>query len=73
MQDEREGLFVSPFPVKSRLENFRGIYLPYRNNREYVIAIVRNYAPDLRGLPQEQKSEKDDADQDQIEIDQIEL
>ncbi len=49
--DERDGLFMSPFPVKSRLENFRGIYLPYRGNREEILSIVRKYAPDAMNLP----------------------
>jgi len=57
--DERNGLFVSPFPVKSRLENFRGIYLPYRNNRQEVISAIRNFAPELYGLPEEKKSNED--------------
>jgi len=51
--DEREGLFISTFPVKSRMENFRGIYLPYRGNREDVLVVVRHYAPDVKGLPKD--------------------
>jgi hypothetical protein len=44
LTDEREGLFLSPYPVKSRLENFRGLYLPYRENREEIMAVVKMYA-----------------------------
>ena len=57
--DERDGMFLSPFPVKSRLENFRGLYLPYRNNRERVLAVVKFYAPEAGGFP---KSLTDDDD-----------
>jgi len=52
--DEKEGLFLSPFPVKSRMENFRGIYLPYRGNREEVLAVVGYYVPKVKGLPGDQ-------------------
>jgi len=52
VSDERGGLFLSPFPMKSRLENFRGLFLPYRDNREEVIAQVRNYVPAAGGLPE---------------------
>lgn len=51
--DERGGLFLSPFPVKTRLENFRGFYMPYRDNRNKILSIVRKYAPDVKGLPDE--------------------
>jgi len=37
---ERDGVFLSPYPVKSRMENFRGIYLPYRGNRDEVLEYV---------------------------------
>jgi len=57
--DELEGLFVSPFPVKSRLENFRGVFLPYRNNRDRIIELVREYAPDVNGLPKVKVGEGD--------------
>ena len=65
--DERDGLFVSPFPVKSRMENFRGVYLPYRNNRKEILAIIKAYAPDLRGLPNENKTDENDGNLDEPE------
>ena len=51
--DEREGLFLSPFPIKARLENFRGLYMPYRDNRDELLDLVRHYAPDVKGLKSE--------------------
>lgn len=45
------GLFVSPYPVRTRLENYRGIYLPFRENRDQIVAVIRSFAPALRGLP----------------------
>jgi|GEM_PF-1983923 len=62
VSDERDGLFLSPFPTKSRLENFRGIYLPYRNNRVEIIAVVRFYTPNAAGLP---AIDDDDDDKEQ--------
>jgi len=47
---ERDGVFLSPFPAKTRLENFRGLYLPYRSNREEVLGCIRLFAPDATGL-----------------------
>ncbi len=54
--DEKFGLFVSPFPVKSRLENYRGMYLYYRGNHEDVIAAMHRFKPDLPGLPPDPNS-----------------
>lgn len=48
---EKYGVFCSPFPVKSRLENYRGIYIPYRDNRDTVLSLIRTYAPNTVGLP----------------------
>ena len=52
VNDEKDGIFLSPFPVKSRLENFRGLYLPYRDNRDRIIEIIRKYSPEVTGLPE---------------------
>ena len=49
--DERKGLFLSPFATKTRLENFRGVFLKYAGNREAALAQVRRFRPDLPGLP----------------------
>ncbi len=51
--DERDGIFLSPFPVKTRLENFRGLYMPYRDNRIELLSLIRKYAPDVKGLSDE--------------------
>jgi lysylphosphatidylglycerol synthetase-like protein (DUF2156 family) len=37
---DRNGLLLSPFAEKSRLENFRGIYLIFSGNSDEVIRIV---------------------------------
>ncbi len=70
VSDERDGVFLSTFPVKSRLENFRGLYLPYRNNRQQILELVRTYAPDVRGLPKiETDNGRDEVDE--IPIDEV--
>ena len=51
VKDEVTGLFCSPFPVRTRLENYRGIFLLYRNNQDEIISIMKSYKPDLPGLP----------------------
>jgi hypothetical protein len=38
---DRNGVLLSPFPVPSRLENFRGLFVRFSRNREAVLAIVR--------------------------------
>lgn len=37
---DRNGVLLSPFPRPSRLENFRGIYVRFDNNREQVLEFV---------------------------------
>lgn len=38
---DKNGVLLSPFIDKSRLENFRGIYLIYDNNADEVLEIVK--------------------------------
>ncbi len=38
---DRYGVLLSPFSRPSRLENFRGLYLRFTNNREEVLAFVK--------------------------------
>ncbi|MEW6410854.1 MAG: hypothetical protein AB1483_00110 [Candidatus Zixiibacteriota bacterium] len=38
---DRNGVLMSPFLQPSRLENFRGIYLIFDNNRDEVIAFIK--------------------------------
>ena len=38
---DRNGVLLSPFPRPSRLENFRGVYVRFDNNREQVLAFVQ--------------------------------
>jgi hypothetical protein len=39
--DEKEGLFLSAFAGRTMMENFRGLYLPYRGNREVLLDLVK--------------------------------
>ena len=48
---EKKGVFISPFPVRTRLENFRGVYMVYDDNGLVVIEGIRSFSPDLPGLP----------------------
>lgn len=38
---DKNGVLLSPFPGRSRLEGFRGIYLRFDGNRERVMRFVR--------------------------------
>lgn len=38
---DKNGVLLSPFAEPSRLENFRGLYLMFSNNRDEVIAFVQ--------------------------------
>jgi len=37
---DREGVLLSPFPARSRLERFRGLSLQFHDNRDEVMAFV---------------------------------
>ncbi len=37
------GLFLSPFASTSRLDSFRGIFLPFHKNRDQVVYYVQRY------------------------------
>jgi len=37
---DRNGVLLSPFPEPSRLENFRGMYLIFADNRDQVVATL---------------------------------
>jgi len=43
---DRNGVLLSPFPSRSRLENFRGIFIRYEGNRDEVLAFVKRYVPE---------------------------
>lgn len=38
---ERKGVFLSPFPQPSRLENFRGLFVRFNNNRTEVMEFIK--------------------------------
>ena len=38
---DKNGVLLSPFARPTRLENFRGLYIRFWNNREEVVAFVR--------------------------------
>jgi len=52
---DKNGVFLSPFPKPSRMENFRGLYLIYNDNKEEVLNFVKSkinvsgIAPDTTG------------------------
>lgn len=37
---DRNGVLLSPFPTPSRLENFRGLFVRFSDNREAVLSVV---------------------------------
>ncbi|MBA7638469.1 hypothetical protein ES703_46125 [subsurface metagenome] len=39
---DKNGVLLSPFPIPTRLENFRGIYIRFRGNREGVLSLVES-------------------------------
>jgi hypothetical protein len=39
---DKNGVLLSTFAEPSRLENFRGLYLLFENNRDQVVEFVRN-------------------------------
>ena len=40
---DKSGILLSPFIEPSRLENFRGIYLIFHENKDDVISFVKNH------------------------------
>jgi hypothetical protein len=43
---DRNGVLLSPFPRRSRLENFRGLFVRYDGNGDVVLAFVRQFVPE---------------------------
>jgi len=39
---DKNGVLLSPFPRPSRLENFRGLYVRFENNRKDVLAVIKD-------------------------------
>ncbi len=39
---DKNGVLLSPFPMPTRLENFRGIYIRFRDNRDEVIPFIES-------------------------------
>jgi len=46
---DRNGVLLSPFPYVTRLENFRGLYLRFGNNRDDVIRFIKEKIRDNEG------------------------
>ncbi|MBI5778469.1 MAG: hypothetical protein HZA49_03320 [Planctomycetes bacterium] len=44
--EDRNGILLSPFKDKSRLEAFRGIYLIANNNKPQIVEFVKQHIPD---------------------------
>jgi len=40
---DKNGILLSPFVEPSRLENFRGLFIMFNNNREEVISFVKSH------------------------------
>lgn len=40
---DKNGILLSPFPEPSRLENFRGLFLIFNNNRDVVVEFVNRH------------------------------
>jgi hypothetical protein len=40
---DKNGVLLSPFPHRSRLENFRGLFVRFDGNRDLVLAFVRRF------------------------------
>ncbi len=40
---DKNGILLSPFAEPSRLENFRGLFIMFNNNKEEVTAFVKNH------------------------------
>lgn len=38
---EKKGIFLSPFPQPSRLENFRGLFVRFNNNKTEVVEFIK--------------------------------
>ena len=43
---DKNGVLLSPFPGASRLENFRGLFVRFENNRDDVLAFVKRFVPE---------------------------
>jgi hypothetical protein len=37
---DNSGVLLSPFPLPTRLENFRGVYIRFKNNKDEVLSFV---------------------------------
>lgn len=42
---DKNGVLLSPFPGKSVLENFRGVYVIFNDNRETVLEFIKSKMP----------------------------
>lgn len=47
---DREGVLLSPFPGRSRLERFRGLSLQFHGNRDEVVAFVEGRVSPPEGI-----------------------
>lgn len=59
---DKNGILLSPFVRPSRLENFRGLYIMFENNRDEVTAFVKERLG--RGTPPAVESKKDNETED---------
>ena len=52
---DKNGVLLSPFTKPSRLENFRGIYVRFNQNKEQVVNFVKSKIERLDSVRDEQK------------------
>ncbi len=57
---DRNGVLLSPFLEPSRLENFRGLYVMFEDNRQDVMAYIKNRAKPAESDSVAQRNEKDE-------------
>jgi hypothetical protein len=41
--EDKNGVFLSPFSKPTRIENFRGLYIRFNNNKEEVIKFISSH------------------------------
>lgn len=56
---EKNGVMLSPFPKPSRLENFRGVFVRYKNNRDEVLTFIKERMIDKKKEDKDKKDEKE--------------
>ncbi len=56
---DKRGVLLSPFSRPSRLENFRGIYLRYHDNKDEVDAFIKDLFEKRRAEKEQEEKEQE--------------